>query len=71
MSLNFDLLLNNFLTYFKMKNSNLKNKLSSLVTTTSFEIIELNDSLRKVVGGIVPPTNGSGCNGSGCNPKGF
>lgn len=52
-----------------MKNSNLKNKLSSLTTTKSFEIIELNDSLRKVVGGIVPPTNGSGCNGSGCNPK--
>ncbi len=52
-----------------MKNSNLKNKLSGLVTTKSFEIIELNDSLRKVVGGVVPATNGSGCNGSGCNPR--
>lgn len=52
-----------------MKNSNLKNKLSGLKNTKSFEIIELNDSLRKVVGGAVPPTNGSGCNGSGCNPK--
>lgn len=53
-----------------MKNSNLKNKLSGLTTTKSFEIIELNDSLRKIIGGIAPPaeSNGSGCNGSGCNP---
>jgi hypothetical protein len=54
-----------------MKNSNLKNKLSGLKNTTSFEIIELNDSLRRIVGGIVPPgpANGSGCNGSGCTTK--
>ncbi|KIA97513.1 MULTISPECIES: hypothetical protein [unclassified Flavobacterium] len=52
-----------------MKNSNLKNKLSGLTTTKSFEIIELNDSLRKIIGGAVPANNGSGCNGSGCNPK--